>query len=325
MGRMRVRRILPLLLAAALVLGALGAWLRARAPQTAFVLERESYTSAELEAWRKDRTVRADSALPVTSAEATSQSLALPEEEALGPSRQVGFTVVPAPPLDPRYREQTAPTLPVLFHVSDADREHLGTAWFAEQITVANRVFEPVGLSFESVGVVAMGDEPVHLDNRADRHALGSLLRTRLINCFVVRSMRDVDNPEEMRRGVHWRTETDAHFVVLTSIGPRTTLAHELGHFFGNREHSTIAGNIMSYTHGELPWFDEVQAKRIRRFARRFLRSGELVPFDRLIASQRRLAHLMRPHRRRPRFSLERPVVPARGRAVRRERATYVR
>ena len=104
-----------------------------------------------------------------------------------------------------------------------------------------------------------------------------------MINVFVVRAMRDVDDPTQWRRGVHWRLpwRRERHFVVITSIAPPITLAHELGHFFGNPKHRWVAGNVMSYEAGDAPTFDPDQLLRIVAHARRFLRARELVTVER--------------------------------------------
>jgi hypothetical protein len=103
-----------------------------------------------------------------------------------------------------------------------------------------------------------------------------------VINCFVVASLRDVDDPSRYRRGVHWRPRggpAGRHVVILSSIAGPTVLAHELGHFFGIRRHSAVAGNVMSYAHGTGgPVFDDRQARTVTAFARRFLATRELLP-----------------------------------------------
>ena len=54
-------------------------------------------------------------------------------------------------------------------------------------------------------------------------------------------------------------------------------LAHELGHFLGNRRHSDTPGNLMSYQHTEvLPFLDEPQQRRLRERLAKYLRTGEL-------------------------------------------------
>ena len=175
-------------------------------------------------------------------------------------------------------------TLPIRFRVAElGGRPGRDKAWLDAQVARANEVFAPTGVRFQPVGSLPLPAVHARLESRQDRHELGRHLEKAVINVFVVDSMRDVDHPEQWRRGVHWRLpwRADHHFVVLTSIGPPTTLAHELGHFFGNRHHRWVPGNIMSYEHGEAPRFDPDQLRRIVYEARRFLVRRRLITLDR--------------------------------------------
>jgi hypothetical protein len=184
--------------------------------------------------------------------------------------------------LSPPSRAQVGTPLPIAFTVAvEEGNEAATSAWIAEQVTQANVIFAPSDTSFVAREHRTMGAEHAHMENRSDRHALADLLVARSINVFVVASLRDVDDPSVMRRGVHWRSANHpgTHHVILSAISGPTVLAHELGHFFGN-PHSPTPNNIMSYERdGDvLPFFDTEQLRRIRRFHRRFLSSEELVP-----------------------------------------------
>ena len=158
-------------------------------------------------------------------------------------------------------------------------------AWVTSQLRHANTIFEPQGVRFQVVQRHEMPSAHARLENRRDRHALGRLLHPQRIDVFLVLSLRDVDEPERMRQGVHWRprgAEFDprAHFVIVSSIAGETVLAHELGHYFGNG-HSEVPSNIMSYDRGRVPpFFDDAQGARIRFSLRRFMRRGELITAD---------------------------------------------
>ncbi len=156
-------------------------------------------------------------------------------------------------------------------------------AWLREQVATANILFAPHGVEFWAEERLRLSDRHAELETRADRHALGALLDHARIDVFIVRSLRDVDDPTLMRRGVHWRPvgRPGAHFVVVSSIAGSTVLAHELGHYFGN-PHSPTAGNIMSYERGDgPPFFDSAQGRRIRRFARNFAQMRSPMPSSR--------------------------------------------
>lgn len=181
-------------------------------------------------------------------------------------------------------------TVPVRFHVvQDEDGAIVDARWLDEQIRRANLVFIPTGLLFEAVDVVELPERHAELFSRADRTSLASYLEPQVVNVFVVSSMLDVDNETEWRRGVHWTVPSRGHFLVVTETGPPTTLAHELGHYFGVRRHRFTRGNIMGYRHGAFPRFDDDQLRRVVHGARGMFRSRRLVTVERL-QRQRQLA-----------------------------------
>ena len=185
--------------------------------------------------------------------------------------------------------EQTPfPTLPIAVTVADQDGGAVvGDEWLDEQVRSANEIFSPQGVTFRLIERHAMDSSHALLEDRRDRHALGHLGHPGRIDLFVVRSLRDVDDPSRYRQGVHWRPRGEAfdaraHYVIMSSIAGPTVLAHELGHYFGNA-HSDTPGNIMSYERGEVPpFFDDGQRARIRAYARRFLRQRQLIAADEL-------------------------------------------
>ncbi len=169
--------------------------------------------------------------------------------------------------------------VPIRFRVATDERGELvrDKEWLLAQVERANQVFAPAGVSFCAIGALALSRRELH--TREDRSRLGRHLERGVINVFVVGAMRDVDDPTQWRRGVHWRLpwRRERHFVVVTAIAPPITLAHELGHFFGNPKHRWVSGNVMSYDAGESPRFDPDQLIRVVAHARRFLRRRELV------------------------------------------------
>ena len=188
----------------------------------------------------------------------------------------------------PRAATKAEPPQPTVFrlHVAvaeEAGRPVVDEEWIRSQVTTANRIFEPSGISFRVALNGRLPDRHARLDTRRDRHALGRFLEPGYINWWAVASLRDVDDPSQFRRGVHWRPRGDypdgSHFVIVSAIAAPTVLAHELGHFFGNRRHSDTPGNIMSYERlDRLPWFDRGQLRIIARHRQQFVRSGELEP-----------------------------------------------
>jgi hypothetical protein len=179
-----------------------------------------------------------------------------------------------------------AVVLPIVVHVAEVDGQAVVPADFvALRVERANAIFAAYGVSFVVSATRPLAGTHAVLESRADRDALASEVENGVINCFVARSMRDVDAPTEMRRGVHWHAPARAgssmrpHFVILSALGGVSVLAHELGHYLGNPAHSDVVGNLMSYDHGgQLPVLDAAQQKRLERALRGYLRRRELVP-----------------------------------------------
>lgn len=184
-----------------------------------------------------------------------------------------GACLSPAARPSPAAAQGPSWVFPMRIHLPEAA---VTDAWITEQLEQANALFAPHRVGFVLDARVALPEEHATLETRRDRHALGALLDPARIDVFVVRSLRDIDDPTLLRRGVHWRPagRPGAHFVVVSAISGPTVLAHELGHYFGN-PHSATPGNIMSYDRGQVPpFFDDAQARRIARSAQRFARTG---------------------------------------------------
>lgn len=176
--------------------------------------------------------------------------------------------------------QATFPVFPLALAVAtDAGAPVVDEAWIAEEIAQANTIFAPSGVSFTQRSRRALDERFARLETRADRHALGAEMTPSVINVFVVLSLRDVDDPTQMRRGVHWRPANlpGAHFVVVSSIAGPDVLAHELGHFFGN-PHSDTPNDVMSYLRDGTvtPFFERAELGQIRRHARRFRARAEI-------------------------------------------------
>jgi hypothetical protein len=174
-------------------------------------------------------------------------------------------------------------TLEIAFHVAQMDAKAVvEDAFIDERLERANEIFAPYGVGFaKATRVQPLGSEHAVIESRADRDALGAEVGKGVIDCFVVRSLHDVDDPTQMRRGVHWHSQTHAgaHFVILSSIAGRNVLAHELGHFLGNPRHSEVPDNLMSYQPDQgLPVLDAAQTRKLERTLRGYLDRHELRP-----------------------------------------------
>jgi hypothetical protein len=169
-----------------------------------------------------------------------------------------------------------------VFHVANEQGARVADdAFIAGQLAAASRIFEPLGIELVAQPGDPLGAAHARLTSRADRDALGRYARRGAIHCMVVASLLDVDEPGRVRRGVHWtvRDEPAKHFVIVSAIASEYVLAHELGHYFGNRTHSDTPGNLMSYALGEgEPFLDDAQKRRVARTLDALLERGELRP-----------------------------------------------
>jgi hypothetical protein len=169
-------------------------------------------------------------------------------------------------------------SLRVSVAVDDAGKPVAGAEWLASEIDSAESLFAPFGVRFAKVDGDPLAPPLARVETRADRNAFASHVAPHVIDVFVVQSLRDVDDPSQMRRGVHWHAPSGAHYVILVAKAPVTVLAHELGHYFGN-PHSHVVDNVMSYERSGAPvFFDADQGKVIAARARAYVGSGELLP-----------------------------------------------
>jgi hypothetical protein len=151
-------------------------------------------------------------------------------------------------------------------------------AWIREQIAGAEKLYAPLGVHFRWAEQHALAPRFAALETREDRNALATEIRPKLIDVMVVRSLRDVDEPDRYRMGVCWRPRPDVTYVILASTARPTVLAHELGHYFGNG-HSTVVNNIMSYSRSDGDVFlSPAQVATVKATAQVLVARGLIVP-----------------------------------------------
>lgn len=179
-----------------------------------------------------------------------------------------------------RAGESPIGTFPVAFAVAERDGAPVRDgAWLDAQLARAERLFGPHGVHLVRASRRTIDARFARLETRADRDALAALLLPRVINVFVTGALKDVDEPNRWRFGVHWRPThaTGKRYVILSGEAPTGVLAHELGHYFGN-PHSKTPDNVMSYERtGQVePFFDDAQIRIVRATARAVLASREV-------------------------------------------------
>jgi hypothetical protein len=162
--------------------------------------------------------------------------------------------------------------------VRDGGSPVVDDAWVRAQIDDANRLFGPLGTTFRWTIEKELAPAHASLHTRADRDALTPLTEPSSVDVFIVSELEDVDEPGRYRMGVCWTGRGAKRFIVVARHARPTVLAHELGHFFGNRQHSTVPNNLMSYLRDGGPVFlDDVQGARIKQLSAQLLEIGRLV------------------------------------------------
>jgi hypothetical protein len=209
----------------------------------------------------------------VASAWAAAPATAAPPASAAAPATGAPIAIARAAP---------SPATDVTFPISIAVAVEDGAparddAWITAQIDDANDLYGPLGIRFRWTLRREMSAAHAQMHTRADRDALAPLVEKNVIDVFVVAALEDVDEPGRYRKGVAWTSKPSGkRFIILSAAAPRTVLAHELGHFFGNG-HTDVPDNLMSYTRtGGRVFLDATQIDRVHAFAERFLASGRL-------------------------------------------------
>lgn len=206
--------------------------------------------------------------------------------------RRRGFAALPAVlslgALSLLYRALTNPpvppvaaAMPLSIAVATADGAPAQTdAWIDDQIAETQRLYNGFGIYFTKAEVRTIDGRFASLENRRDRDALATQLKKGYLNVFIVSSLRDVDDPKLFRMGVHWAPNGDLkrQYCIVAASARRTTMAHEIGHYFG-LQHTQTADNLMSYSRtGADVFMSATQKVKVTTNAKVYLARKELVP-----------------------------------------------
>lgn len=187
----------------------------------------------------------------------------------------------PAPRAAAKPSVPALPALPVKLWVAVEDGSAVvSDPWLEQQVAEAQRLLRPHGVQIEQVERAPLKAQFASLETPEHRDSLAVHLAPRTINVFVVRRLKDIDRPNRWIMGVRWRWRSNLRkdYVILSARALPTTLAHELGHYFGN-PHSYVDNNIMSYQRSDpsAVCFDPSQGARMRRTVLRLVRTGRLI------------------------------------------------
>lgn len=180
------------------------------------------------------------------------------------------------------------PELPLRLVVAEEEGAAVVTeGWLDRQVAEARRLMEPHGVLVARWQRAPLPEDHARLDTADDRDALHRFVEPRVINVFIVASLRDIDDPKRHRMGVRWRLRRDLRkdYVIVSARAIPTVLCHELGHYFGNG-HSSVVNNIMSYRRDDpdAVAFDRHQGAKMRAVAQRLLRTKKVASLETLRA-----------------------------------------
>jgi hypothetical protein len=153
-------------------------------------------------------------------------------------------------------------------------------SWLDVEVALAERIFGPLGVHVAVSAWARLDARFARIEDVKERDALAPDVTRGEIHVFLVGALRDSEVKDMYRKGVTWdsRTAPPRRFIILSADATPSSLAHELGHFFGIQPHSTVKNNLMSYDRADDEVFlDASQQAIVRRTAAALRSSGALV------------------------------------------------
>ena len=152
--------------------------------------------------------------------------------------------------------------------------------WLNAQLRTSEEMYAPLGVHFRMTEWRTLPTSAANIQNRSERDALAPLCVPQAINVLVTSQLRDVDASEEMyRMGVTW-IGRGKMYIILSTAARGSTLAHEIGHYFG-LHHTKVKNNLMSYDRDGGPVFlDAEQSKTVTQNARAMALTKQLLPWS---------------------------------------------
>ncbi len=166
---------------------------------------------------------------------------------------------------------------------SDESGAVVDRAWIDAEMSIAERIYGTLGVHLRVDHVRNIGSDLVRIEDPHMRDRFAPLVTSHEIQIFIVRSLRDSEVVGMYRGGVTWdsRTSPSRRYIIVASTAAQSTLAHELGHFFGIQPHSNVKNNLMSYDREDaFVFLDAAQQGLVKNTARALRTSGALTVMD---------------------------------------------
>lgn len=185
-------------------------------------------------------------------------------------------------------RAEREPVFPIDVAVTtDEGSPVVDHRWIEDEARAAERVFGTLGVHLRVEREHPLGAELARIEDPRMRDRFAPMVTAHRIQLFIVRSLRDNAQVGLYRGGVTWdsipsvQNGPSRRFIILAATAAPSSLAHELGHFFGIQPHSNVKNNLMSYDREDaLVFLDANQQAIVKGTARALRTSGALSVID---------------------------------------------